>query len=192
MDGMPKPQEQSVSDAQASIQDIVQRCLAGDEAAWHEFVDRHSRLVYSIPRRYGFDRESSEDIFQDAFLAAYRSLGSIQDPQSIPKWLITTTVRICAKSAKAAKKAGQLRADFDKDLIDDRQAERLMQIQELRAGLERLGGRCERLLTALYCGVQTPNYDEIADLIGIPRGSLGPTRRRCLKKLAALLNAEHD
>jgi len=167
-----------------TLPQLVLRCLDGDESAWREFVDLHSRLVYSIARRNGFDEAACDDIFQDVFLAALRSLESLRDAQSVPKWLITTAVRACARHAKKNKLRvpEQISAGLAEPEID-----RQEQLHELHRGLDELGGRCRELLIALHCRAVSSGYDQIAQELGISRGSIGPTRQRCLEKLALIL-----
>ncbi len=57
----------------------------------------------------------------------------------------------------------------------------------LRHALRRLGGRCEELILAQYAGRTPSSYKDIAERLGLPLGSLGPTRARCLKKLLELI-----
>ncbi|RNC81842.1 MAG: sigma-70 family RNA polymerase sigma factor [Phycisphaera sp.] len=171
------------------LSQIVSSCLEGDESAWREFVDLHSRLVYSIPRRNGFDASACDDIFQDVFLAAYKSLDSLRDAQSVPKWLITTTVRACAKHAKKSK----LRLPEPiPGAPDEAEIDRQERLSELHRGLDELGGRCKELLIAIHCRPVSTGYDQLSEELGIPRGSIGPTRQRCLEKLARILRSQSD
>ncbi len=166
------------------LSQIVSSCIEGDESAWREFVDLHSRLVYSIPKRNGFDASACDDIFQEVFLAAYRSLYSLRDAQSVPKWLITTAVRACAKHVKKNK----LRLPEPvPEALADAEMDRQERLSELHQGLDELGGRCKELLIAIHCRPVASGYDQISMELGIPRGSIGPTRQRCLEKLARIL-----
>ncbi|GAB5495626.1 MAG: sigma-70 family RNA polymerase sigma factor [Phycisphaerales bacterium] len=168
------------------LSEIVSSCIEGDQSAWREFVDLHSRLVYSIPKRNGFDASACDDIFQEVFLAAYRSLESLRDAQSVRKWLITTTVRACAKHAKKNK----LRLPEPlPEKADEVEMDRQERLSELHQGLDELGGRCKELLIAIHCRPVATGYDQISEEFGIPRGSIGPTRQRCLEKLARILRS---
>ena len=161
-------------------QHLVDACLEGGQEAWRAFVDEFSRLVYSIPKRYGFDDSACDDIFQEVFLAAYRKLDSLRDAQSVPKWLITTTVRACGKHAKRAK----LPVPPPKpEAIGADEVLRQERLHALHRGLDRVGGRCRELLLMLH-GATEVSYDTVSESLGIPRGSIGPTRQRCLEKLA--------
>ncbi len=164
-----------------SLTHLVERCIAGDEAAWRVFVDQYSRLVYSIPRRNRFDDSACDDIFQEVFLAAYRHLDSLRDAQSVSKWLITTTTRACARYAKKNKQQITL-GDIQKP--SEPEIDRQEQLHALYLGLEQIGTRCRELLIRLHTQSTGSNYDLIAEEFDMPRGSIGPTRQRCLEKLA--------
>ncbi|MGP1273553.1 MAG: RNA polymerase sigma factor [Phycisphaerales bacterium] len=161
-------------------QQLVDACLRGGDDAWRAFVDEFSRLVYSIPRRYGFDDAACDDIFQDVFLAAYRKLDTLRDAQSVPKWLITTTVRACGRHAKRTT----LPVPPPKpEAVGEDEILRQERLQRLHRGLDEVGGRCRELLLMLH-GSHELSYDTVSEALGIPRGSIGPTRQRCLEKLA--------
>lgn len=167
---------------------IVADAARGDERAWRQLVHRYKRLVYSIPRSYRLPDEACDDIFQNVFTALVRELPKLSDPRALPKWLITTTNRECWRAGKK-RQAGELHTDLPaigEDLsgaaIADWEAK-----SALDQALTELGGRCEKLLRLLYL---TPNqlpYEQVGEALGMPVGSIGPTRSRCLAKLAELL-----
>ncbi len=175
---------------QAEDAAVLDASLAGDQGAWSELVARYSRLVYSIPRRYGLDRDECDDVFQEVFAIFVRQLPGIRRRDGLPKWFITTTHRVCRPWFRAAgKSTGQV-----PDTLSRRQppAELLLEWERqhhLRLALRRLGGRCEQLLVALYTNQGVATYSEIAAKLEIPEGSIGPARARCLRKLSDILSS---
>ena len=173
---------------QAEDSAVLEASLAGNQRAWSELVARYSRLVYSIPRRYGLDRDACEDIFQEVFTIFVRQLPGIRRRTGLPKWFITTTHRVCRQWFRQARRS----VGEEPDTLNTTQppAELLLeweQQHQLRLALRRLGGRCEQLLVALYTNQGVPTYSEVATKLDMPEGSIGPIRARCLSKLADLL-----
>jgi RNA polymerase sigma factor (sigma-70 family) len=170
--------------------DLIQSCLAGDQLAWEELVDRYGRLVYAIPRRMGFSAADADDVFQDVFATLVRSLGSLRDQTRLAAWLITTTRRECWRRGKAEARVREI--DLAETLEDRGSAPvedivRWEREQGLRQAMRRLDERCRSLLTALFLDPATPGYEMIAARLGMPIGSIGPTRARCFRKLDAIL-----
>ncbi len=173
----------TISDA-----DLVQACLDGDAAAWDEVLRRFGRLVYSIPRRYGFSDADADDVFQTVLTILFRKLDTIRDRDRLSAWLIRTTHRECYR---IGKQSGRY-AELDRDIEDVNEptgedAELWERRQLVRQGLRRLGGRCEQLLTALFVTPGQPSYETIARQLDIKVGSIGPTRARCFEKLEKIL-----
>ncbi len=166
---------------------LVKACVAGDDGAWRELVDRYGALVFSIARRYGLDRSASEDVFQDVFAILVRQLPRIRRGTGLPKWLITTTYRVCRQWVEQNPRV-TLGLDSPEGSAPPPEAVAEWERRHLVGrALRRLGGRCEQMLVALYCGHRPASYEAVAKQLGIPVGSVGPTRARCLKKLMELL-----
>lgn len=192
----------SSASAQPSNARLIDACLRGDERAWQQLVDRYSRLVHSVPVRYGLSAPEVDDVGQDVFLALARHLHQVEDPQALPAWLITTARRL---SWRAVQKRRQEVTVEDAELSDAFLGQRPAVIasplpsmgdlvrgwdhQEiLAAGLGHLQSRCRDLLTLLFLDPDEPDYDQIAQQLAMPKGSIGPTRNRCLAKLREILN----
>jgi len=159
----------TISDA-----DLVQACLDGDAAAWDEVLRRFGRLVYSIPRRYGFSDADADDVFQTVLTILFRKLD--------------TTHRECYRIGKQSGRYAELDQDIeDVNEPTGEDAELWERRQLVRQGLRRLGGRCEQLLTALFVTSGQPSYETIARQLDIKVGSIGPTRARCFEKLEKIL-----
>ncbi len=174
--------------ATMSDADLVQACLDGDAAAWDEVLRRFGRLIYSIPRRYGFSDADADDVFQVVLTILFRKLDTIRDLDRLSAWLIRTTHRECYR---IGKKSGRY-AELDRDIEDVNEptgedAELWERRHLVRQGLRRLGGRCEQLLTALFMTPGQPNYETIARQLDMKVGSIGPTRARCFEKLETIL-----
>ena len=80
----------------AGDDELVGRCLAGDQAAWDELVQRYSRYVYAIVSQgYRLQGADAEDAFQEVFLRVYDRLGSLRDPEALRPWIAQLTRRVC-------------------------------------------------------------------------------------------------
>jgi RNA polymerase sigma factor (sigma-70 family) len=167
---------------------LVSACEQGDEGAWRELVERYGRLVFSIPRRYGFDECVCEDVFQEVFSILVRQLPRIHNGNGLPKWFMTTTHRVCRQVLRKAPRAASL-----SDQVLDAESPPLEQTLEweqqhlVRMALRRLGPRCQELLLAQFLPARAPSYMQVAEQLDMPVGSVGPTRARCLKKLIEIL-----
>ncbi|MDX2146443.1 MAG: sigma-70 family RNA polymerase sigma factor [Planctomycetota bacterium] len=169
---------------------VVVQAIAGDERAWSEIVHRYKRLVYSIPRRMGLDAEGCDDVFQTVFGLLVRELPKVRDPQAVPKWLITTTQRECWRVLRRAARAQAEGDASNRPEPDGADIEQWERAAHLDAALRALGGRCEALLRLLYRPGTGVSYEQVAEELGMPLGSIGPTRVRCLAKLAGLMKKD--
>ncbi len=195
-----------------SNEQLVTRCQRGDSNAWQQLVERYARLVHSIPVRYGLTEAEVDDVGQEVFLALAQGLAKIEDPESLPAWFITTarrhSWRVIQKRKREQPLAGSDLTDanlHDTATIADSGGGRIMQHfgqrtpsmadllegwqqQELlSAGLNRLGDRCRALLTLIFLDREEPSYEDICIELQIPKGSIGPTRNRCLQQLRSIL-----
>jgi RNA polymerase sigma factor (sigma-70 family) len=177
---------------------LVARCLAGESRAWDALVRRHERLVYAVARSYRLDNEDLGDVFQEVFAALVRGLPRLRDTRTLVRWLSSTTDRVARRLA--LKRRRELALSQSEPAEVERltapgppvgaDLEALEQRALVRLALERLAPRCRELLGALYTWDDTPPaYADVARRLGMPVGSLGPTRARCLERLRAALAA---
>jgi RNA polymerase sigma factor (sigma-70 family) len=178
-----------------SDRDLVLACRRGEAEAWEVLVNRYQRLIYTIPLRAGLDEDQAAEVFQYTFTALFEHLDRIQQPERVKAWLATTARREALRTASQLKMeitftdadADDGQANYEdvpgEDLLPDEEMERLEEQHMIRTALATLDERCRRLLTLLFYRPDTPPYDEIAETLGMPVDSLGPTRARCLQKL---------
>lgn len=182
---------------QADVDHLLSKCKKGDAKAWAELVERFQAHVYTIARRAGLPEQDAADVFQNTFLALYRSLGSIESGRALGRWLGVTAGREAYRLIRA-KRAVLSESDdpnlrLDEVLAEeDRSVELLvadtLEAVQVRSAMARLDPPCRKLLEALY-HEQEPSYQEIAANLGIPIGSIGPRRARCLERLRRLLHS---
>lgn len=172
--------------------ELAANAATGSSQAQAALVDRYKRLVYSIPKRYSLDDSTCDDVFQNVFIALFRSLNSVRDQQSISKWLMTTTHRECWRiSRKTSPPDEWTQSQRDRhDAPPDDAAETWERQARVHEGLSDLGGMCEKLLRAIFLERNAPDYSALADRLGLAVGSIGPTRARCLAKLAQILQPD--
>ncbi len=172
-------------------------CRRGDAAAWEALVARYQRLVYSIPRRAGLDEALSADVFQHVFARLVEHLDRVEQPERIGAWLATTARREAWRLSRRERTAvpfaerdesdGEAAELPDSAPLPDEVLARLQEQHTVRTAVAALDERCRHLLTVLFYRPDPPPYAEIAAELGLPEGSIGPTRARCLQKLRGLL-----
>lgn len=178
---------------------LVLACRRGDQLAWEKLIRRYQRLIYAIPRRAGLDEDHAAEIFQDVFTTFLQKLNDIHEPERLQAWLVTTarrrTLRTISKlhalpeSNVNADEPGDDAARIpDEAPLPDEQLVILEEQHQVRMALSVLDPRCRTLLQMLFYRAEPASYAEIAAALGIPEGSVGPTRARCLGKLLQILN----
>lgn len=167
---------------------LIQRCLDGDDAAWRSLMDHHAGLVFAIARRHGLRPDQCEDVAQSVFSALARALPNIRNPEALVGWLGTSARREAWRVVKAERRHARDRRDDEPDTPPgDEELHRLEAAHRVRAALQRLDERCRDLLSALFIQPGRVDYQQLSERLSIPVGSIGPTRARCLGKLATLL-----
>jgi RNA polymerase sigma factor (sigma-70 family) len=181
-----------VTSAESAMQvaSLLEAAADGDERAWSELVAQFHGLLWATARACGLSEDDAADVTQTTWLRLAEHLGRITEPAALPGWLVTTTRREAIRVSNRARRPLPAILLGTLDLDDDHSAVELLvraeRHQELRAAFRHLGERC-RLLLAMLSADARYSYEEISGQVGIPMGSIGPTRRRCLTKLVQLL-----
>jgi RNA polymerase sigma factor (sigma-70 family) len=173
---------------------LVQECLRGNEQAWNMLVDRYKNLIYAIPIRYGLPPQDAADIFQGVCIDLFHELARIRDAEALQAWLIRVTTNKCYhwKRQMVAVANGHVGDDGLEGLSDgepmpgDAIAE-LEREQLVRDSIEMLPPRCRQMITLLFFEQPPQPYHEVAEKLGLARGSIGFIRGRCLKRLKRIL-----
>lgn len=171
-----------------ALVDDVRSAAAGDYTAWSRLVERFSGLVWSIARAHGLDSVDAADVSQTTWLRLTEHIDRLREPDRVGAWLATTARRESLHARRGASR--QVPVDFDFDLVPDDGA-------DVEAGLLReerdsclwrafraLAPPCQTLLRVLMAD-PPPSYAEVSAALGMPVGSIGPCRARCLERLRA-------
>ena len=174
---------------------LVQRAAEGDQWAWERLVNQYARLIWAMTRDFKLVESDAADVAQVTWLRLLEHIDSLEHPARVGSWLATTARHECLRSMAARKKivlvhddsalngvAAHQQPEVDERLLADERA------QEVREALARLPWRWRRLLELLMADPPA-SYAEISDQLGLPVGSIGPTRGRCLARLRDLLQA---
>src|ERR1700750_1985807 len=172
------------------VTDMVTRARNGDRQAWNQIVERYAPLIWSICRKYRLGDADAEDVGQVVWLHLVNHLDDLRDPAALPGWIATTTRRQCIRVRRTAAQLPQLtgplvdannRADTKAVLADhelllaERHAALRKAVSDLPPGY--------RDLIILLTADPPVSYTEISARLGIPIGSIGPSRSRCLPTL---------
>ena len=185
-----------------SVIDLVACARGGDAQAWDAIVERYDPLIWSICRRYRLGPADADDVRQSVWLRLVDQLGKIREPAALPGWIATTTRRECGRMVRAEHGPRAVVYVLDTDSIPDKHAEtadqELLTAERhaaLREAFTFLPPEGQQLIAMLTADPPVP-YLEISARLGIPVGSIGPTRSRCLNKMrrhpaiAALISAK--
>jgi RNA polymerase sigma factor (sigma-70 family) len=181
---------------------LVTRARSGDKRAWDALVERYAPLIWSICRKYRLGSNDADDVGQNVWMRLVDQLDKIRDPAALAGWLATTTRRECGRLVRAAHAPGAIVCELDPEIIPDVRTEaveeELLAAERhaaLREAFSCLPPEGQRLIAMLIADPPV-RYAEISARLGIPIGSIGPTRSRYLDRMrrhpavAALINAE--
>lgn len=151
-------------------------------------------LLWHVARAEGLTAEESADVVQTTWLELLRRLHDIRSPRALTSWLVTATRREAWRARELSRRqdpdgAARLESAPDPGPLP---GERLLSDERDRAlwqHFQRLPERC-RMLLRIVAQAARPDYAAVAEALGMPIGSIGPTRGRCLAKLREMLLAD--
>lgn len=170
---------------------LVGAAGTGDQTAWNELVDGFSGLVWSVVRGHGLYGAEAADISQTVWLRFVEHLDRIREPERAGAWLATTARHECLR---VLRRRGRSIPVADTPEVVDVTAEAdpgtiVVAAEDhelLMTALDGVSAPCQTLLRLLIADPPL-SYDEISAVLDMPKGSIGPTRQRCLVRLRAVL-----
>ena len=174
-----------------SIDELIERCLAGDERAWDRIVTQHRRRVFNVAYKFVGRHDEAEDLTQEIFLKIFRALGTFDRRANFQTWLISVSRNLCIDHYRSVRKEREL-VDRSVDAEDaspvSREPDALTALERsdrrtlLRTALELLP---DTLRTAvLMRDIQEQSYREIARALDLPEGTVKSRINRGRHELA--------
>jgi RNA polymerase sigma-70 factor, ECF subfamily len=172
---------------------LVRRVLDGDTAAFTALVDRHAAACTRFATRMLGNREDAEDVTQETFLRAYRSLGRYEERQAFRTWLFQILINRCRTSAVRRERRHRM------FLVDDN-AVALASVRpaaessDLRAELQRVIDAldADQREAFLLKHVEQLSYDEMAAATGVGVSALKMRVKRACDRMQWLLREASD
>jgi RNA polymerase sigma-70 factor (ECF subfamily) len=167
---------------------LVARFQRGDEEAFDELVDRHRRRVYSLVCRLASPGEA-DDLSQDVFIAAYKALPQFRGDSAFSTWLYRITVHVCSHHLRRRRLETTELDDEQQDWAREHDPERSAisgELQErVRAAIDGLPMKL-RLVVVLR-DLHGLSYEEIAQVVGCPIGTVRSRLHYATQRLATVL-----
>jgi RNA polymerase sigma factor (sigma-70 family) len=180
--------EAMVLRAQLTDGQLVARCRAGDQEAWHELVERFSRYVFAIAvQAFKLPEHDAEDVFQEVFARAYEHLHKLRNDEAIRPWLAQLTRRLCIDRLRAG--AQEHPGDDIEPIGVDDTLVRLDEAIAVHEALAILPDSCQDILDRFFA--RDESYRTIGDALDLPSGTIASRISRCLAKLRVELEGRN-
>jgi RNA polymerase sigma-70 factor, ECF subfamily len=177
--------------SQHASDEMIERCLNGDQAAWESIVRLYRRKVFNVAYKFVGRHDQAEDLTQDVFLKLYKSLDTFDRRANFQTWLISVSRNLCIDHYRAVRKEREtINRDVDPadyaptapDARVDTQLEQRDRVKLLRRALDKLA---PTLRTAVMLrDIQELTYQEIADRLHLPEGTVKSRINRGRTELA--------
>ena len=158
---------------------LVTACLAGEQSAWDELVERFARYVFAISTQaFRLGADDAEDVFQEVFARIFDRLGTLRDPEALRPWIAQLTRRECIDRIRATTR------ETPTDELPEHAEDALDRIEEafdVHVALDSLTGECQEILDRFFC--RDESYRTIGEDLGLPSGTIASRISRCLRRL---------
>jgi RNA polymerase sigma-70 factor (ECF subfamily) len=170
----------------------IEQILAGNSNAFSFIVDRHKDKAYNLAFRICGNHEEAEELAQDSFLKAYRSLNSFKMKSSFATWLYRIVYNTTISHIRIKKKGVLSLEDFPADATDfisggtnEEEAEREYRSSLVNFALQKINEE-ERALVSLYY-YDEMSADEIADVTGFTKANIKVKLFRARQKMTEII-----
>jgi RNA polymerase sigma factor (sigma-70 family) len=175
---------------------LMRGALTGNRDDLDAVVAELTPMLWRVARSLGLDAADGEDVVQTTWLTLLTHIDQIRTPEALVGWLTTVTRREALRVATGRSREKPIGTEdlapipdggppVDSSIVDEERRVVLWRV------IHELPERCIRLLQVVAFS-DRPSYAAVAEGLGMPKGSIGPTRGRCLDKLRTLLLSQPD
>jgi RNA polymerase sigma factor (sigma-70 family) len=173
----------------------VDSAADGDHQSWTGLVEHFSRMIAAVARAHRLNEADAADVAQETWLRLLENLGDLREPACVGSWLATTARRECLRVLRTSDRQISAGDDIDDYVDTDEPLDTDLVLAERDAELweafERLRPSDQKLLRLLMDDTKV-SYRQISTELGIPIGSIGPTRARALQRLREELDPDES
>jgi RNA polymerase sigma factor (sigma-70 family) len=174
--------------ARSSDERLIKQCLAGNEGAWAQLIEKYKSLIFSIPIKYGLPQQEAADVFQATCMELLARMAEIREPRALAKWLIQVAHHKCyhwkhQENRTVSRDTETGIPEPEAPPVAESLLRQSQEEQALREAMGTLKPRCRRLIELLFYEIPARPYAEIAADLGLAVGSIGFTRQQCLETL---------
>jgi RNA polymerase sigma-70 factor (ECF subfamily) len=182
---------------------LIEQCLTGDQQAWEAIVRQYWRKVFNVAYKFVGRHDQAEDLTQDIFLKVFKSLATFDRRANFQTWLISVSRNLCIDHYRSVRKE---RETIDRDVNADDLSpvstevgphlalERRDNVELLRSAFAQMETEgLEKLVQAVKMrDLQELSYQEIADQLGLPEGTVKSRINRGRSELARQITRLRD
>jgi RNA polymerase sigma factor (sigma-70 family) len=190
------PDRADRSDRTARMAELLEAAKGGSEDALAQITAELSPMLWNVARAAGLAAADAEDVVQTAWERLLYHLADIRIPQALIGWLVVTTKHEAWRIRSSGRRQRPADQEWLTAIPDDAAGteEQILLDEQQRAlwrAVGRLSAQCQELLR-IVAFIPRPDYQSVSAALGMPVGSIGPTRGRCLEKIRVLLADELD
>lgn len=164
---------------------LVEAAVADDPRAWDLLVKEFTPMIRGIARRHRLGSFDQDEVVQRTFLALVRNIGRMRDPLSVGAWIATTARRACLSVIRDGGREVPTADVCELDVLDGAPDDRLLEDERraaVRSATTSMPAHQRELVAALSIEPSL-SHRQVSERLGIPIGSIGPTRQRCLERM---------
>lgn len=177
--------------------ELIKKCKKGDREAFNRLFEMYQSQVVNIAYGMLSDREDAYDASQEVFVRVYKNIGSFKEEASFNTWLYRIIANVCSdilrkrqKNSKVISISNMSDEENDMELPDDAPTpEENMELTErqriVKNAISQL--RDEYRIVITMCDIEDMSYDAIADMLGVPKGTVKSRINRARNALKKIL-----
>jgi RNA polymerase sigma-70 factor (ECF subfamily) len=179
------------------IKTIVQECLEGKEGAWKMLVNTYSKRIFNMAYQFAGSYQEAEDLTQDIFLKLYNSLSKYDFKRNFSAWLLTLAKNYLIDQYRRTKWEKKTREDFNDHYLSseafENPEEGLVIEENKRTIWQGINNLTSEIRVAVILrDIQGKQYDEIAEIMSLPLGTVKSRINRGRLQLAKILKEKKE
>jgi len=173
-------------------QDVIARCITGDETAFKSLYDLYSNAIYNTAYRIVNNQGDAEDMVQESFADAFRNISGFENRSGFGTWLKRILIHKCINLVKKKRldivELKELHIENATVKEDDSDEEMQWEINKILKGIQALPSNY-RVIVSLYL-LEGYDHEEIAQIMNMPEATIRTQYVRGKKKLVDMIKNE--